>query len=99
MVSMLQQLLGRTIVDKTDIKGLYDFKLTFSPEGLPTPAGRVGPPLPSLNGAPNPALPTFAADPLPSVFTAIQELGLRLESTRGPMEVLVIESVQKPTEN
>jgi uncharacterized protein (TIGR03435 family) len=43
--------------------------------------------------------PNNAADPVPSLFTAIQELGLRLESTKGPVEVLVVDSVQKPTEN
>ena len=41
-----------------------------------------------------------ASDPVPSLFTALQEqLGLRLESAKGPVDVLVIESVQKPTEN
>jgi uncharacterized protein (TIGR03435 family) len=41
-----------------------------------------------------------AADPVPSIFMAIQQqLGLRLESTKGRVEVLVIESVRKPTEN
>lgn len=43
---------------------------------------------------------TAAEDPNPSLFTAVQEqLGLHLESTKAPCEVLVIESVQKPTEN
>jgi uncharacterized protein (TIGR03435 family) len=44
--------------------------------------------------------PPAAEDPSPSLFTAVQEqLGLRLESTKEPCEVLVVESVQKPTEN
>ena len=38
-------------------------------------------------------------EPLPSIFTALQELGLRLESTKTPLEVLVIDSVQKPKPN
>jgi uncharacterized protein (TIGR03435 family) len=104
MIGMLQQQVGRPIVDKTDLKGLYDFKLTFSPEGLSLPGAPGGLQAgPGPGGAPGPAgpgaAPTPASDPVPSLFTAIQELGLRLESTKGPVEVLVVDSVQKPTEN
>jgi uncharacterized protein (TIGR03435 family) len=100
LAGLLEQQLGRLVVDKTDLKGLYDFKLTYSPEGLASPLfGRGGLP-PPPGGAPAGASPVpAAADPVPSLFTAIQELGLRLESSRGPVEVLVIDSVQKPTEN
>ena len=111
IVNMLQQFVGRPIVDKTDLKGLFDIRLQFSPEGLTlpgpvaTPFGALGPgPGPGL--APGPAAgpggapaSTAAADPIPSLFTAIQELGLRLESTKGPLEVLVVDTAQKPTEN
>jgi uncharacterized protein (TIGR03435 family) len=101
IVRMLQLQLGRTIVDKTGLDGLYDLEMTFSPEGLESPFGR-GFPLPPP-GAAGPAggassQPT-ASDPVPSLFTAVQELGLKLESTKGPVEVLVIDSVAKPTEN
>jgi uncharacterized protein (TIGR03435 family) len=42
----------------------------------------------------------YASDPSgPSIFTAIQDLGLKLDSMKGPVDVLVIDSVQKPTEN
>ena len=100
LVGLLQQQLGRTIVDKTDLKGLFDFKLTYSPEGLSDPLFGRGGSLPPPGGAPaGPSPVPAAADPVPSIFTAIQELGLRLESSKGPVEVLVIESVQKPTEN
>jgi uncharacterized protein (TIGR03435 family) len=88
-------------VDKTGLEGLFDFELTFSQEGLSSPFGRGLPLPPSLppvgaaGAAPTPA----AADPAPSLFTAVQELGLKLESAKGPVEVLVIDSVEKPTEN
>jgi uncharacterized protein (TIGR03435 family) len=93
--------LGRPVMDKTDLKGLFDFKLTYSPEGLGSPFGG-GPFGGALAGGPGIAAgpqATPASDPAPSLFTAIQELGLRLESTKGAVDVLVIESVQKPEEN
>ena len=92
---MLTGRLGHTVVDKTGLKGFFDLRLEFAPDSAPVgpfgPAGAVGPPV----------APGTASDPPgPSIFTAVQEqLGLRLESTKGPVEVLVIDSVQKPTEN
>ena len=74
----LSQQLGRTIIDKTGLKGLYDFKLQWTPEfaGGPVVPGGPEPPPPPADG--------------PSIFTAIQEqLGLRLESTKGPVEVFL----------
>jgi len=102
LIGAIQQQAGRPVIDKTDLKGLFDFKLQFSREGLAGPAGPAGLPPPGLppgaaGPAPGPA--TAAADPVPSIFTSIQELGLRLESAKGPVEVLVVESAQKPTEN
>jgi uncharacterized protein (TIGR03435 family) len=102
LVSMLQQRVGRSVVDKTGLTGLFDFTLQFSPEGLAQPGLVPGLPLPAPGpGGPGPAggAPPTSADPVPSLFTAIQDLGLRLESAKGPVEVLVVESVQKPTEN
>jgi uncharacterized protein (TIGR03435 family) len=114
LIGMLQGQAGRPIIDKTDLKGLFDIKLNFSMEGLPTPPGLGGfvPPPPGAAGAAGVAVaggpvgpgggpaPAAAAEPVPSLFTALQEqLGLKLESTKGPVEVLVIDSVQKPTEN
>jgi uncharacterized protein (TIGR03435 family) len=103
MVGLLQQQLGRRVVDKTGLEGLFDFEMTFSQEGLSSPFGR-GFPLPQqLPPVGDPAGSAFASpaapDSVPSLFTAIQELGLKLESGKGPVEVLVIDSVEKPTEN
>ena len=104
LVGMLGQFTGRPVMDKTDLKGLFDVKLRFSPEGLTLPGGRAGFGLQGPGAGPVPVGPggapiTNAADPVPSLFTAIQELGLRLESSKGPVEVLVVDSAQKPTEN
>jgi uncharacterized protein (TIGR03435 family) len=94
-MSQLAQLLStwvtRTVVDRTGLTGTFDLELSWTPEQLPQ--GRGDPP----PGAP--LLPPI--DPNgPSIFTAVQEqLGLKLDSQRGPVEVLVIDSVEPPTED
>jgi len=100
LAGMLQNQVGRTIVDKTGLEGLFDFELTFSQEGLSSPFGRGLPALPPGATPPGAASPSVTTpDSVPSLFTAIQDLGLKLESGKGPLEVLVIDSVEKPTEN
>ena len=89
----LSSQLGRTVIDRTGLTGNFDFKLTWTPD----PGQSVGPPggLPPGADAPPPPDPNG-----PSVFTALQEqLGLRLESQKGPVEMLVIDRVEKPSEN
>jgi uncharacterized protein (TIGR03435 family) len=75
---------GRPVVDRTGLTGIYDLELTWTPEA--PPVGRDG-------------APPAAFDPNgPSLFTAIQEqLGLKLEATTGPVEVLMIDSADRPT--
>jgi len=97
LVGLLSNQLGRTVVDKTGLAGLYDFELTFNPEGLSSPFGRGLPPPP--DGAPPGGPVPSAPDSVASLFTAIQDLGLKLEPGKGPLEVFVIDSVEKPTEN
>src|ERR1051325_1204068 len=81
----LSQYLGRPVIDKTNLKGLLDIKLQLVRE-MCAAANPVDGQSPSIDGA--------------FIFTAIEEqLGLRLESAKGPVEVLVIDSVQKPSEN
>jgi bla regulator protein BlaR1 len=74
---------GRPVVDRTGLSGDYEFDLTWTPEVLPGPSAES----------------FVRADPNgPSLFTAVQEqLGLKLESTTGPVEVLVIDSAERPT--
>lgn len=80
----LGALTGRTVIDKTGLTGAWDFELTFAAE-----AGRGQPP----PGAPAPPPPDPDA---PSIFTALPEqLGLKLESTKAPMDVVVIDSVSE----
>jgi uncharacterized protein (TIGR03435 family) len=92
--SVLAEILRRPVVDKTGIKGYYDFKIVYSRDGIPS--NGPAPPPPVADGGPG----LNASDPRPSIFTALEEeLGLKLESAKGPVEVLVIDSVQKPSEN
>jgi uncharacterized protein (TIGR03435 family) len=84
----LSDLARRPVIDKTGLTGMYDYALKFAPET----AGVAGP----LGLLPGP--PPAAPDPdAPSVYTAVQEqLGLKLESARGPVEVVVIDKFEKP---
>ena len=83
--------LGRRVIDKTGLTGKYDFELKWTPT-QPSAAPLSPPPQ-----RPESAL---AADPGPSLFTALQEqLGLRLESEKGPVEVLVIDRAERPSKN
>ena len=92
-VTTLSDWVGRPVIDKTGLTGLYDFTLTFAPEGRD--AGPLGPTL-ALLGKQVQAPPV---DPnAPSLAAALQEqLGLRLEGARGPVEVVVIDRLEKPT--
>jgi uncharacterized protein (TIGR03435 family) len=78
---------GRVIVDKTGLTGRYDFSLRWTPlQTAAAPGGESG---------------TAPADAeAASLFTAIEEqLGLRLVSTKGPGQVLVIDHIEPPSEN
>jgi len=80
----LSKEVGRDVVDKTGVSGRYDLKLKWAPDDASASA--------SGNGA--------SADAGPSLFTALQEqLGLRLEAAKGPVQVLVIDHVEEPSTN
>ena len=85
LTSPLTQLMRRPVVDETGLAGEFDLDVFFQPEGL---AGAlVGPPPAALSDA-------------PGLTTALQdELGLRLESRRGQLDVLVVDKIERPTEN
>jgi len=90
-IQSLSSMLGRTVVNKTGLTGFFDVQMHWAPD-----PGETGPfgPVPGVQPPP-------PADPAgPSIFTALQEqAGLRLESSKGPVEVLVIDSVERPSEN
>jgi len=89
---MQAAVLDRPVLDQTGLAGRFDFTLTWAPDdsqfsGHPPRAPQGD------NGA-------QTDNPPPSLFTAIQEqLGLKLEPTKAPADVMVIDHVEKPAEN
>jgi uncharacterized protein (TIGR03435 family) len=90
LVINLANSMDRPVLDRTGLTGTYDFKLEWSPDAQGpssiAAAGGEAPLLPDPNG--------------PSLFAALQEqLGLRLEPQKAPVEILVIDRAARPSEN
>jgi uncharacterized protein (TIGR03435 family) len=86
---MQSAVLDRPVVNQTELSERYDFILKWTPD----PGQFV-----SFGGAPSP--PPDTLDAPPDLFTAIQQqLGLKLESTKAPVDVLVIDRIEKPSAN
>lgn len=88
MVPMLSRTLGRILLDKTGLSGNFDITVEWTPDHspairFPADASNLGT---NIDG--------------PSIFTAFQEqLGLRLESAKGPVEIFAVDGVSKPSDN
>jgi bla regulator protein blaR1 len=92
--NVLSRQLGRIVLDKTELKGDYEFTLKWTPDEGQMTGGPGGGPA----GPPRDAPPPEGSGP--SIFTALQEqLGLKLESQKGPVDTLVIDHVERPSEN
>jgi uncharacterized protein (TIGR03435 family) len=88
LVNMLSQQLGREIIDQTGLKGTYTFKLSWTSE-----QGLGGGPLPL-------GMDNATADTGEPIFTAIQEqLGLKLEDTKAPVETITVDHIEEPSAN
>jgi uncharacterized protein (TIGR03435 family) len=89
-VGLLQSaVLDRPVVDQTGLTGRFDFTLIWTPDDsqFASMGARIPPPTDSANAP-------------PSLYTAIQEqIGLKLDATKAPADVLVIDDVEKPSEN
>lgn len=84
---VLTDLTGRPVRNQTNLAGQYDLRLSWTPDDA-TP-GAIGP-----RGSPSPD-PTLA-----SIFTALSEqLGLKLQSDKGPVDVYIVDHAEKPSEN
>jgi uncharacterized protein (TIGR03435 family) len=93
LANMLSQQLHRTVLDKTGLTGKYDIELNWTPDQGSDPMFKG----PDSSQQRADAAPDSSG---PSIFTALQEqLGLRLQSAKGPVETLVIDHVEMPSEN
>ena len=87
--ALLQNSMDRPVVDQSGLSERYDFRLTFTPDAPQAALLGLGP-APAAN---NP-------DAAPDLFAAFQQqLGLKLESTNAPVDVMVIDKVEKPSDN
>ena len=91
LTQLLTQVTGRIVQDKTGLTGLYDWEMKFDPQALIQMAS-------AQTGLNLPTGLTLPESNSPSLLTALrEELGLKLESGRGPVDVLVIDSAEMPT--
>ena len=91
LVNALSNTLGRPVVDQTGLKGTYDLNMEWAQD---LGGAGKGPDFPGEK----PEAVSEASGP--SIFTAIQQqLGLKLESQKGPVEVIVIDRAEKPSDN
>ncbi len=89
--SMLGMILDRPVIDKTGITSYFEIQLAFSPDDSAAPRPAAAEPGASAGAS---------ASDTPAIFQAIQEqLGLRLVPAKGPVDVLVIDHVERPSEN
>ena len=93
----LERIVRRPVNDKTGLQGAFDFDLTYTPDALDAP-GR------DWRRSAAPSAVQSRRPPAqqggPSLFEALRnQLGLRLEGGRAPVDVLVVDQVQQPTEN
>jgi uncharacterized protein (TIGR03435 family) len=114
LVNFLTGQVSRPIFDKTGLTGKYDFRLEFAPDGnnnmgmlMPPPGGGAmagaasGGPPPDGGGGIGPMGPPQNQEPAPPIATAFQnQLGLKLEPKKAPVEILIIDAGEKtPVEN
>jgi uncharacterized protein (TIGR03435 family) len=92
LASFMTSWTGRNVVDKTGVTGRYDIKLAWSPDS------DFGPGHAAANYGQSPLMPPAPTGP--SIFTAVKEqLGLKLEPDKAPVQVLVIDHVEEPAPN
>ena len=89
----LEKMIGREVIDRTGFTAKFDLHLEFAQDDAV--AGLPHPPRASDSDPPEASL----ARPSIDLIALQEQLGLRLESTKGPVEVLVVDHAERPTEN
>jgi uncharacterized protein (TIGR03435 family) len=87
LADLLTRQLSRPVLDKTGLTGLYDFTFEWMPD------------LPSTPMPDSPNAVTLPSVPGASLFTAVQQLGLKLEPGKSPIEIIVIDHAENPSGN
>ncbi|MGD0499758.1 MAG: TIGR03435 family protein [Bryobacteraceae bacterium] len=104
LASTVGRLLGRQGMDSTGSRDLFDIHLEYATPELGSAgesAGGTAARLSAALGGPARQAPATASEPsgLPSIFTALKKVGLTVKAGRGPVEVFVVDSVQRASEN
>ena len=87
LVNTLAQLVRRTVIDRTGLTGPWAFDLKFAMDANQMP----------FAAPPGAQIPPIDPD-APSIYTAVEEqLGLKLESTRGPVDMVIVDRLERPT--
>ena len=91
LADALSRVLDRRVVDKTEIAGVFNFHLTFARGESMAGSGPTAIPLPTTEPTDTPSVP--------SIFTVLENLGLKVETTKAPRGYVVVDHVERPSEN
>jgi uncharacterized protein (TIGR03435 family) len=91
---MLSNFLDRPVIDRTGVAGRFDIEMEFAPDNSMPMFATMRPPTAPGDGMPS------SSDPMgPTIYMALEKLGLKLEAVKGPVEMIVIDHVERPSEN
>jgi uncharacterized protein (TIGR03435 family) len=85
LAALLPMFLDRPVLDRTNLTGVYEFALRVEIDAEPR--------------LPEPGQVLMGFGMTPSIFAAVEELGLKLVSEKGPVEIMVVDHIEGPTEN
>ena len=94
-------MINRLVTDMTNVEGQYDISLQVSMEDMAgMKRGTIGGGMMMMHqGGGDGGRAPEAGTPAPSIFSAVQKLGLKLDSRKAPLNILIVDAAKKPTEN